>query len=125
MFSRVVSDDVSICLSVPHFATELFSLTDKNRDYLSQWLPWLDFVQCENDTKDFLQLQSQRFSLWESLHVTIFFKGQIAGVAGYNRIDQLNKIGYIGYWLGEKYTGRGIMTKVVEELIEMGDQYVD
>lgn len=42
---------------------------------------------------------------------------------GYNQIDHINNIGHIGYWLGQEYNGKGIMTKSVRELIEIGHSY--
>jgi hypothetical protein len=47
----------------------------------------------------------------------------MAGVAGFNSLDRTNGIGYIGYWLGEEFTGKGIMTTVVRDLIEIGRSY--
>ncbi|MGF1591192.1 MAG: GNAT family N-acetyltransferase [Pleurocapsa sp.] len=58
-----------------------------------------------------------------ALHVTIFAQDRIAGVVGYNQIDRVNHIGHLGYWLGEEYNGKGIMTKSVRELIEVGFDY--
>ena len=42
---------------------------------------------------------------------------------GYNQIDRINNIGHIGYWLGQEYNGKGVMTKSVNELIEIGHIY--
>lgn len=120
MFSRILSDSLRISLSIPQYAEELFELTDRNRQYLRQWLPWLDDMRAEEDTKKFLALQLLRFARGESLHTTIFSKGAIAGVAGFNSIDRTNGIGSIGYWLGEEFTGQGIMTAVVRDLVEIG-----
>jgi len=34
--------EVSVSLSVPQYAEAIFSLTDRNRDFLRQWLPgWM------------------------------------------------------------------------------------
>lgn len=55
--------------------------------------------------------------------ITIFSQNKIAGVIGFNQIDTVNSVGYIGYWLGEKYNGKGIMTKSVQELVEIGYSY--
>ena len=123
MFSRNLSDKIRISLSIPHFAEEIFALTDRNRTFLRQWLPWLDGTRSVENTRDFLAYQIQRFSRKESLHVTIFYKGVIAGVAGYNSIDLTNGIGYMGYWLGEEFNGKGIMTAVVQELIVIGREF--
>ncbi|RYD18476.1 MAG: GNAT family N-acetyltransferase [Verrucomicrobiaceae bacterium] len=123
MFSRQLTDQTSISLSVPQFAEELFDLTDRNRLFLRKWLPWLDRVRTVEDTRSFLDRQLQRFAKGESLHVTIFHEGKVAGVAGFNSIDHDTRIGYIGYWLGEEFNGRGIMTAVVRDLIVIGRDY--
>lgn len=120
MFYRVIDEDISNYLSVPIFSGELFFLTDKNRLYLKKWLPWLDGVQQASDTKAFIEKQLQRFSREEAIHQTIFYRQQIAGVLGYNFIDKVNGIGHLGYWLGQEFMGRGIMTKSVNDTIEMG-----
>ena len=65
-------------------------------------------------------MQLQRFSRQEAIHETIFYKKQIVGVLGFNLIDNVNGIGHIGYWLDQQHTGRGIMTKSVQDLIDLG-----
>ncbi len=55
--------------------------------------------------------------------MTILSDGVIAGVAGFNSLDRTNGIGHIGYWLGEEFTGKGIMSTVVRDLIEVGSSY--
>ena len=120
MFYRQLNENIQVRLSVPQYAGELFQLTDNNRKYLKAWLPWLDAIQKSDDTKNFLELQLHRFSKGKALHETVFCQGCIAGVLGYNLIDQANGIGHIGYWLGHEYTGKGIMTEAVKDLIRLG-----
>ncbi|MEL6438126.1 MAG: GNAT family N-acetyltransferase [Cyanobacteria bacterium J06621_8] len=123
MFFREIDRDVKLSLSIPQYAEELFELTDKNRDFLKQWLPWLDNVQKVADTREFLESQLPRFKKGQALHITIFYQERIAGVVGFNQIDSINNIGYVGYWLGEEYNRKGIMTKSVKELIKIGYNY--
>ena len=123
MFFRYIDDDIKLSLSIPQYAEELFKLTDRNRDFLKEWLPWLDRIAQVSDTKDFLEAQLLKFQQGEALHVTIFYQNKLAGVVGYNEIDRANKIGYLGYWLGREYNGKGIMTQSVRELIEIGFDY--
>ena len=54
MFFREIDRDLKLSLSIPQYAEELFELTNKNRNLLKQWLPWLDSVQAISDTKEFL-----------------------------------------------------------------------
>ncbi len=120
MFYRQLDSYIKIGLSIPQYAEELFALTDKNRDHLKAWLPWLNSIQKASDTKQFLEVQLQRFGKGEALHQTIFYKDKVAGVLGYNLLDHVNGIGHIGYWLGQEYTGKGIMTRAVQDLIALG-----
>ena len=83
----------------------------------------MDSLKEPSDTKKFLEHQLFRFQKFEALHITIFYRDRIAGVLGYNQIDLDNNIGHIGYWLGEEYNGKGIMTKSVRELIKLGFDY--
>ena len=36
-------------------AAELFALTDANRAFLRRWLPWVDLVMSEDDSRSFLE----------------------------------------------------------------------
>ena len=42
---------------------------------------------------------------------------QIIGIISLNNINKKNKSGVFGYWLGEKYWGKGIMTEAVNLII--------
>lgn len=54
----------------------------------------------------------------KSLTTVILFKGIMVGVAGFNQINWSNKTAHIGYWLGEQYQGKGIMTQVARALTD-------
>ena len=86
MFFREIDCDLKLSLSIPQYAEELFELTNKNRDFLKQWLPWLDSVQEISDTKKFLELQLLRFQRGEALYITIFYQNRISGLVGYNQM---------------------------------------
>lgn len=124
MFSRRIDERIVLQLTIPHFAGELFKLTNANRPYLRQWLPWLDQVQDIDDTKSFIKKQLQLFADGKALHATIFLEGKIAGVVAYNTIDSSNASGQIGYWLAEKYCGSGIMTACVSNLVDLGQDFL-
>ncbi len=99
-------------------AEALFALTDRNRQALRQWLPWLDAVRAVEDTRDFLQTTVDQHARGGGFQSAILVAGQIAGVVGYHEIDRINRIASIGYWLGTEAQGRGIMTKACAVLTE-------
>jgi ribosomal-protein-serine acetyltransferase len=101
-------------------AQELFALTDVNRSYLRQWLPWLDFVTKVDDTRDFIARVMKQLAEHEGLLAAICGGGRIVGVVGFNRIEQQDRIGYIGYWLAQSDRGQGIMTESCRSLINYG-----
>ncbi|MFD2924420.1 GNAT family N-acetyltransferase [Halobacillus naozhouensis] len=118
MFTLNVKEDLSLKLLEKKDAKELFSLVDESRDYLREWLPWVEDIKQEKDYGPVIDMWLQQFSSQEGLQAGILYKGELAGVAGFNKIDWSNRKTSIGYWLSEKYQGRGIVTTVVKALID-------
>ncbi len=120
MFSCELNNRHTLRLICPDDAAKLFALTDTNRGYLRQWLPWLDRTCTVTDTAKFIESVLMQQAAQQSLVAVILYDGSIAGIVGYNYIDQLQHIGYIGYWLGATYQGQGIMTASCRAIIEYG-----
>ena len=117
MFEFVVDNEVVLkMLDIMH-ANQLFELTDSCRPYLKQWLPWVDGTKSVEDTKSFIEMTKKQFAENNGFQAGIWYKGSIAGVIGFHRIDWANKSTSIGYWLGEKYQGNGLMTKSTRSLV--------
>lgn len=91
-------------------ARELFELIDSNRQYLREWLPWLDNNKYLQNTIDFIKLSTKQYSENISLNLAVCFRGKIAGIISLHRFDWPNRTAHIGYWLGESYQGKGIIT---------------
>lgn len=51
-------------------------------------------------------------------HFGIWVDGQIAGVTGAHTIHRLNRHAEIGYWLGQDFEGKGMMTASVGVLLD-------
>ncbi|MDZ4713552.1 MAG: GNAT family protein [bacterium] len=107
-----VSPDIRLELLNEDHAEKLFMLTDDNREYLKEWLPWLDGTRAHEDTLEFI------LSVRECNQFIIRYKNHFAGIAGTQEINILNKSAEIGYWLAEKFTGKGIMTSACEAIID-------
>ncbi|WP_066186146.1 MULTISPECIES: GNAT family N-acetyltransferase [Gracilibacillus] len=118
MFVYKIDEDLSLKLVELRDSTRIFSLTDRSRNYLREWLSWVDTTNKEEDTIAFIKICLQGFAENKSLNAAILFKGEIVGVAGFNHLDWSNRIAYIGYWLAEDYQGNGIMTKVAKALTD-------
>lgn len=53
----------------------------------------------------------------ESLNLAVDIDGKVAGGVGLCHIDRQSKNAEIGYWLAREYWGRGLMTKIVKEMV--------
>lgn len=125
MFYRIVNEQIQLHLTHPHQTEELFALTDRNREFLKAWLPWLDKVQAPDDTRSFLVEQQAGLAEGRLLTMVVRYEDAIAGTMGFHKIGTTNRTAEIGYWLGEEYNGRGIMTACVQELIDVGRDYLN
>ena len=45
-------------------------------------------------------------------------EGEVAGVVGVEPLDWIHRSASIGYWLGERFQGRGLITTAVRALVE-------
>ncbi|WP_163529484.1 GNAT family N-acetyltransferase [Halobacillus ihumii] len=117
MFTMQIKEELSLKLLEKRDTKELFSLVEESRDYLREWLPWVDDMQREKEYEPVIELWLKQFASQEGLQAGIIYKGKLAGVAGFNSIDWANRKASIGYWLSEKYQGLGIVTNVVKALI--------
>ncbi|MGE7762888.1 GNAT family N-acetyltransferase [Peribacillus sp. NPDC097895] len=118
MFLHKIDEELSLKLLELKDTERVFEITNQSREYLREWLPWLDSTTKLEDTKGFINMALQGLAENKSVHTVIMYNGQIVGVAGYNQINWSNKTAYIGYWLGEDYQGNGIMTRVAKSLTE-------
>ena len=105
-------------------AETLFTLVDSNREYLRKWLPWLDGNMTVADTMGFIRSAREQYLHNRGFQTGIWFEGKLAGIIGYHPIDWQNRIAMLGYWLGESYQGKGIVTRASQLLVDYAfDEY--
>ena len=123
MFYRYVDIEMQLCLLTKEKSQALYNLTTRNRAYLRQWLPWLDGIQKPGDTDFFIRACLKRFATGEQMTCGILFQNAAGGVLPvFNRYNYSTGTAYIGYWLSQEMTGRGIMTRAVKELEQIAFQ---
>jgi ribosomal-protein-serine acetyltransferase len=101
-------------------AAELFALTQANRDNLRRWLPWVDLVTCEDDSRSFLATVTAQREQGRGPTFGILCDGALAGIVGFLPVDSVNRIGEIGYWLVPAARGRGVMTRCCRFVVRYG-----
>lgn len=116
MFDYKIDDTLFLRGIALSDAKDVFRLTEESRNYLREFLPWLDFTITLEDTQIFIQGSIEKYARKEGMTAVIVYQNKIVGVTGFNELDWKNGVAYIGYWLGEQYQGKGLMTKTVKTL---------
>ncbi|KPV42330.1 GNAT family N-acetyltransferase [Alicyclobacillus ferrooxydans] len=119
MFYYRVRDDIHLKLLELQDAKDVFTLTDGNRTYLREWLPWVDSTVTVDDTTAFIQSTLKQFAANHGFQAGILYKHQLVGVIGLHGIHWGNRSSSIGYWLGENFQGNGIMTEACKAAVNI------
>jgi ribosomal-protein-serine acetyltransferase len=122
MFRKSIRDEVYLTLFEERHAEEVFAVTDRERAYLREWLPWVDRNHAPEDTRKFIEGALQQFAKNEGFAAGIWCANEFVGGIGTHKVDWLNRKAEIGYWIASKFQGRGIVTDACRAVIEYGFQ---
>src|SRR5687767_13849478 len=115
-----ISQNTSLEPISDQHAEPAFELINKNRAHLKTWLPWVDRMQTVADFRNFLQGAIKRMAEKQEVSYMIIHERKVAGRIGLYYLDHQNRIGSIGYWLGEAFQGKGLITQACQEIISEG-----
>lgn len=118
MFAYKIDENIELRLLELRHAEQVFQLTDRSRESLREWLPWIDITKTVEDSKSFIMGTMQQFARNDGFQAGIWYKGELAGVIGLHGINWSNKSTSIGYWLGTGFEGKGLMTKACQAVID-------
>jgi ribosomal-protein-serine acetyltransferase len=118
MFSYRIDEETEIRLLAERHAAEMFALTEENRDYLREWLPWVEVTNSAEDTRRFIKGALDQFAANEGFSAGLYYRGELAGAIGYHKIDWANRKAEIGYWISARYQGKGIVTRAARALVD-------
>ena len=94
-----------------------------NRNLTTYFTNRFPIPYTENDAKNFIEIA---LSDTQPLKYAIEINGEaVGGIDFHPQADILCKNMEIGYWIGEPFWGKGIMTDVVQEIIKIGFQHFD
>jgi ribosomal-protein-serine acetyltransferase len=117
MFSFAVNEDISIELFQQHHKEELYELIDSNREYLREWLQWVDKRQSPEDFEPIIPIWIRNYADNNGFDAGIRYKGILVGMIGLHYIDWKSKSTSIGYFLSENAQGKGIITTSISGLL--------
>lgn len=117
MFTKIIHPYLTLKLFHPNHSETLFNMVNQNRDYLREWLPWIDQTQSIEDSKKYILSTLKQYAENNGFQTGIWFKDQLVGCIGLHAIDWFHRKTSIGYWLDSKFQGKGIMTDSCQAVI--------
>ena len=92
-FKLSVDSHTFLNLVEPEDAQEIFTLVDASRNYLREYLPWVDFNISSENTKEFIRSAQKQYVNNNGFHCCIRYHNKIAGIVGFHRIDWTDRTG--------------------------------
>jgi ribosomal-protein-serine acetyltransferase len=118
-FQLEIDRGLELKLFKPADAEMLFELTDRNRQYLREWLPWVDQTRSAAEPLRFItEVVQPQWRDGRGPQCGIWLEGALAGGVGCHPIDWQNRSCSVGYWVASCHQGRGIMTRCVSALLD-------
>jgi ribosomal-protein-serine acetyltransferase len=119
-FEIKVNDKLFLKLPKLEDAESVFSVIDKDREHLKNWLVWIDKTVSVKDTENNIIARIKEFEDKKAAFFYVSYENKCIGSAGFVSLDNVNKNGEIAYWLIPEFEGRGIITDCVRVLIKYG-----
>jgi ribosomal-protein-serine acetyltransferase len=112
----VVDDHIQLKEIDLKYAELIFNIIDSEREYLREWLPFVDISHDVSHTRSFIEnyLNSDRLDLTS----VIFYDDLLVGIIALKETDVDNKKTEIGYWISQHYQHKGIVSNACRKLIE-------
>lgn len=98
-------------------ASELFRIINDSREHLAKWLPWVDFVRCDDDERHIVEQWLYEMQMRTAIHFCININDQIVGLASTHQIDWMNQRTSIGYWIKNDMMNKSIATEATAVLM--------
>ena len=115
-----VDEEVRLVQLQPDQADRLFELTDNNREYLGEFLPWPLHVKSVDDSRKHIEETLEKRAQDTGYTYGIEYKGEIVGDISLRNLNDTQKAPEIGYWISPDYAGKGLTTKSVQALTDLG-----
>jgi ribosomal-protein-serine acetyltransferase len=117
MFTYDLGDGAELRILEARHAEEFLAFIAANRAYLGQYLGWALDIQTAEDARAFIQRGLTRFAEDGLPWVGIWQDGEMAGGLLFFPLERRARATEIGYWLGERSAGRGLMARAAHAML--------
>jgi ribosomal-protein-serine acetyltransferase len=119
LLPRDLGDGLVLHATTAEDADEAYAVLDQERDRLREWLPWVDATDSIGVERTYLTSIEVANQTGAGVHVTVRQDTAFAGFVGL-RLEPVHPNGEVGYWIASGYAGRGLVTRSVAALIDLG-----
>ncbi len=117
MISRKLDASTYIQPLTLEHAEAVHQLITDNRTHLDRWLRWSSTIQSREDVDELIDSFQGKLKRRDGFHCGIWYEGRLVGAVVCWYIHPGNKNAEVGYWLGERFTGKGLATRASERVI--------
>ena len=118
MFRRKVAPGIEIRQFEMRDVEPTFAAVERNREYLRQWLPWVDYTRTADDLRHFISRVQTQFDANQGPQAGIWVNGQFSGSLGCHAIDWANRNSSIGFWVDAAQQGQGLITRCCAVMLD-------
>jgi RimJ/RimL family protein N-acetyltransferase len=99
-------------------ASALFEAIHESMAELLPWMPWCHPGYSMEEAQAWIEFTLAGHRGGTMFDFAIEADGSLVGACGINRIDALNRVANLGYWVRTSRAGQGIVTRAVHQLID-------
>lgn len=124
MVYKKINNEIELELVSPYTAEEVYSIVEENREYLAEYLNWLDKTKSSEDVYQNTKNALTRFADKKGIDYVIKENGKIIGRISIWQTNEEANVFEIGYWISKEHARRGIMTLCAKEILRIGIEYL-
>jgi ribosomal-protein-serine acetyltransferase len=113
-----IDDDVALEPLRADHAQACAALIEANRERLVRWMPWAAESRSAADVLRYVEAVEDYRTRGAGDAFAVLVRGAFAGAIDLHDLNHVNDVAAIGYWLGEAFGGRGVMTRAVRAVAE-------
>ena len=118
MFRLTVAPGIEMHQFAPRDAETVFAVVERNREYLRQWLSWVDRTHSSENIRQFIVRVQAQFEAHQGPNAGILVDGVLAGNVGCHPIDWANRNCSLGYWIDADQQGKGVITRCCAAMLD-------